>query len=407
MSITVDGAPSLSLLPLAKKQLNSIKALGLPAKTARINGYTIWTYSVDAVDKIRISEPDRPMVSWGINDFPAGPGVLGSGDTAFRATPGPVLHRPTWIAVSAGRSHVLGINSDGSLWAWGDNSNGSLGLGDTVDRLKPANVTSPGAWSAVSAGHYFSLGLKVDGSLWGWGGNYVGDPPINSYTPIQIGTDRWSVISAALNDSFGVRADGTLWNLKMGLGTAVAAATPEQVDGGQWATVSASWGHRLAIKADGTLWAWGLADHPATHGALGLGDTTGRATPTEVGGTWLAAQAAGSHSLGIKTDGTLWAWGFNINGQLGLGDTADRLAPTQVGSDTWVVISGGNTHSLAIRTDNSLWQWGYGEIYEPEQVGDSASWRIISAGYEPFNLATYGWAGRPDSVLVGRIQGAV
>ena len=80
--------------------------------------------------------------------------------------------------------------------------------------------------------------------------------------------------------------------------------------------------HSLLIRSDGTLWAWGWN----YYGQLGLGDTTDRDVPTQVGSatSWVAVSAGWDHSLGLRSDGTLWAWGRNNYGQLGLGDTSDR-----------------------------------------------------------------------------------
>jgi hypothetical protein len=99
-----------------------------------------------------------------------------------------------------------------------------------------------------------------------------------------------------------------------------------------------------------------------TSSQLGLGDTTQRISPVQVGvdTTWQSVSAGGTHTLAIKTDGTLWAWGINNNGQLGLGDTNQRTSPVQVGVDTtWQSVSAGSGHTLAIKTDGTLWAWGY------------------------------------------------
>ena len=65
------------------------------------------------------------------------------------------------------------------------------------------------------------------------------------------------------------------------------------------------------------------------------------------------------HTLALKNDGTLWAWGANDYGQLGLGDTARRLSPAQVGTDAdWEAIAAGDDYSAALKTDSTLWVWG-------------------------------------------------
>ncbi|MDI6642051.1 MAG: hypothetical protein QME68_07060, partial [Elusimicrobiota bacterium] len=70
-------------------------------------------------------------------------------------------------------------------------------------------------------------------------------------------------------------------------------------------------------------------------------------------GTWKSVSCGEYHTIAIKTDGTLWAWGNNSMGQLGLGDNTDRNTPTQVGTDTnWSSVSCGYYHTLAIKTEN-------------------------------------------------------
>ncbi|MCL2679967.1 MAG: hypothetical protein FWF11_00595, partial [Coriobacteriia bacterium] len=78
--------------------------------------------------------------------------------------------------------------------------------------------------------------------------------------------------------------------------------------------------HSLAIKDDGTLWAWGSN----SDGRTGFGLTTGnQTTPLQVGTAtnWTHVSASGTYSLGLRSDGTLWSWGFNGNGTTGLGTT--------------------------------------------------------------------------------------
>ena len=114
--------------------------------------------------------------------------------------------------------------------------------------------------------------------------------------------------------------------------------------------VATGYYHTVAIKTDGTLWSWGYN----SSGELGLsnsGTTTHRSSPVQVGllTDWQHVAAGQMHTYAVKTDGTLWSWGYNNAGQLGLGNTTNRSSPVQVGSLTnWQQVAVGNEHTVAI-----------------------------------------------------------
>ena len=122
--------------------------------------------------------------------------------------------------------------------------------------------------------------------------------------------------------------------------------------------------HTLAVRSDGTLWAWGR-NH---WGQLGNGSTVDSNKPVRVGtdANWDKVAAGLSYSLGIRKDGTLWAWGLNHSGQLGDGTQQSRNAPVKIGTvSTWREVAAGDTHSVALQKDESLWTWGsnaYGQL---------------------------------------------
>ena len=126
---------------------------------------------------------------------------------------------------------------------------------------------------------------------------------------------------------------------------------------GKWASVTSGSFHTLAIKKDGSLWAWGSNGS----GQLGVGDVNDRAKPTRVGkdSDWAAIAGGAGFTVALKKDGSLWGWGYNGNGQLGLGDTKDRHTPTRVGSaKDWAVIAAGANDTLALKKNGSLWACG-------------------------------------------------
>ncbi len=147
-------------------------------------------------------------------------------------------------------------------------------------------------------------------------------------------------------------------------------------------TVAAGTSHTLALKADGTVWAWGFN----LTGQLGDGSTTQRTSPIQVSVLTdvVAIAGGGSHSLAVKRDGTAWAWGDNGSGQLGDGTFTRRLTPVQVSTLTDVVaVAAGDSHSLAIKRDGSVWAWGLnnsGQVGDGSQTSRNVPVQVMAAG---------------------------
>jgi alpha-tubulin suppressor-like RCC1 family protein len=155
--------------------------------------------------------------------------------------------------------------------------------------------------------------------------------------------------------------------------------------------VSAGWNKTVAIKTDGSLWAWGYNGF----GQLGDGTTTDRSVPTRIGANndWTDVSSGGYHTAAIKTDGSLWAWGHNNYGQLGDGTTIDRYVPTRIGTDNgWAAVFAGWNHTVAIKIDGTLWAWGLNEVGQlgdgtttdrnvPTRIGADNDWAAISTDY--------------------------
>jgi alpha-tubulin suppressor-like RCC1 family protein len=130
--------------------------------------------------------------------------------------------------------------------------------------------------------------------------------------------------------------------------------------------ISAGASHSLALKSNGSLWEWGtIVGDPSSAG------TTIADAPIRVGSdtNWVAISAGDTHSLALKSDGSLWAWGDNLWGRLGDGTSTTRGLPVRIGSDAdWVSIAAGYSQSLAQKRDGSVWAWGEDIGRSPEKV---------------------------------------
>ncbi|WP_353050505.1 T9SS type A sorting domain-containing protein [Chryseobacterium sp. ISL-6] len=308
-----------------------------------------------------------------------------------------------WQSASLGLYHSMGLKKDGTLWSWGDNSDGALGDGTTTNRNTPTQVGTAADWVKIVAGVSYSAGIKADGTLWTWGWNYDGQlgdgTKTNRNTPTQVGTATdWVHMATGASHMVALKSDGTLWawgNNKygqLGDGTTVNKTLPIQIGTAtDWLSVTSGGNHTLAIKTDGTLWTWG----DNSKGQLGNGTLTGSTSPIQIGiaTDWAAIDGGRIHSIGLKTDGTLWTWGDNGYGQLGDGTTISKNTPTQVGAtaDWRSVRTGINGSTIAIKTDGTLWTWGYNVLGQlgdgaatnrstPMRVGTSTDWQSIAAG---------------------------
>ncbi len=277
-------------------------------------------------------------------------------------------HATNWASVSAGVNYVVAIKTDGTLWAWGANTNGQLGDGTKIDKSNPVQIGTETNWASVACGQSHTLAIKTDGTLWAWGFNLfgqLGDGSIVTKTsPVQIGTDNhWSSISAGDYFSLAIKTDGTLWSMgynnkgQLGLGNTISTRAPFKIGtSSNWATVSAGSGFAAAIMTDGTLWVWGNN----VNYELGDGTVVNKPSPMQIGSNdWATVSCGYNHVLGIKTDGTLWAWGGNYYYQLGNNNTSPGYSPEKIGSSSnWVTVTASKYQSCAIQTNGAILTWG-------------------------------------------------
>lgn len=390
---------------------------------------------------------DGTLWSWGHNWA----GQLGDGTTNERIFPFQVRGLTGVVAVAVGISHGLAVKSDGTVWGWGSNWAGEVGDGTMTQRTSPVQVRGLAGAVAVAAGYGNSSALKSDGTVWTWGNTGQSSP----VTPTTL-TDVSGIkaIQRAGGLSIALKSDGTVWTwwressgggMWFGVDSIpIAASIPMQVAGITNAVAVTAAAARFAVlRNDGIIWAWGgegnnrgeLGDGSPNvlsvpvqvggtsdaksavvglartfalgagtargwgtngFGELGNGTTTATATPTLVtglaGATAINSAKGGSHSSAIKSDGTLWSWGYNWAGQLGDGTTINRSTPVLVGGLTGVIAAAsGGYHSVAVRSTGAVWAWGanwHGQLGDgtttdrlrPVQVAGLASVASVAAG---------------------------
>ncbi|MGD9732942.1 MAG: DUF1566 domain-containing protein [Desulfamplus sp.] len=310
-------------------------------------------------------------------------GELGNGTETNSSTPVQVIGLTNISAIAAASLHTAALKTDGTVWAWGINGSGQLG-NETTTGSTPVKVTGLANVSAIAAGgsgytgRGHTIALKTDGTVWAWGANEDGQlgngTTTDSYTPVQVsGLTNISAIAAGRHHTIALKTDGTVWAWgwnqygQLGNGTwNNSSLTPVQVTGLTNVSAIATGNyHTIALKTDGTVWAWGANEDGQ------LGNSTWYytiLTPVQVSGlTNVSVIAAGSYyTVAIKTDGTVWAWGSNEYGQLGNGGIIESNTPIQVTGLTNIsAIAAGSYHTVALKTDGTIWAWGdneYGQL---------------------------------------------
>jgi alpha-tubulin suppressor-like RCC1 family protein len=341
-------------------------------------------------------------------------GILGDNSIIQRASPVMTVDAfPDWCDIGPGHlNHTLAIRTNGTIWAWGNGDGGRLGTNDTVTRSSPVKVVGDsGVWTAVSAGGSSSQALRNNGTIWSWGNGFAGKlgsgNTINTSSPVSVvgGFTDWCAVSSGYDFSIALRRNGTAWGWGSGCfnqlgnqstGYGSCRCSPVQVCGGftDWCQVSTGRQHSIGVRTNGTIWGWGYN----TCGRVGDNTVTNRASPVQVCGgftDWCQVSAGLCHSMGVRLDGTVWAWGANGYGQLGNGTTTPSSSPVSVvgGFTDWCQVSAGSRQNLGLRTNGTIWAWGQnsnGQLGDgttsskcsPIQVvGGFTNWTKVRAGH--------------------------
>ena len=260
--------------------------------------------------------------------------------------------------VAAGAGHTIALKYDGTVWAWDYNGNGELGQGNTTTVYSPVQVKSADGSSyltdiiEIAAGSNHNLALAKDGTVWAWGYNGYGQlgngTGATSLLPVKVKTGDGSVdltgvvsIAAGYCNSFAIRKDGTVW----------------------------SWGYNSVLQL-------GVTGGNTTVAQQVLGGASGSQYLTDI----VEVKASKVHTLALKANGTVYAWGNNYDGQLGNGyasNTSESNLPIQVLAGAQGSASGylekvvnidaasetsyyGYGSSIAVTEDKKVYGWGSG-----------------------------------------------
>jgi len=321
--------------------------------------------------------------------------------------------------ISTGATHSVAIDTSSKLYAWGLNSSGQLGLNDLNSRSAPVQIGLSTNYNNISAGSEHTIALDSVGTLYIWGlgtSGQLGDntavtksSPIfinsmslpNTSSPIQVGTSSYTIVSAGNNTSTAISSANKLfvWGLgttgQLGTGVTFSRSSPVQISTNSYNLVNAGGTHTTFVPnySPQILLATGLG----TSGQIGDLNTISRSNPTQIGASittfnspvtvstgnyssyyvssptqvgtssWIAVSAGGAHTLGIKYNNTLYAWGYNANGQLGGSDTINRSSPVQVGTSSWSQVSAGDSHNIILKSDGTINTFGLNTF---GQLGD-------------------------------------
>jgi alpha-tubulin suppressor-like RCC1 family protein len=290
-----------------------------------------------------------------------------------------VLGDHSFIDVTAGASHSLGLKDDGTVWMWGSGGNSQMGNPlDTAQKTSPVLLvgqTVTTTFADICVGDWHTIGVCPDKTIMAWGWNNSGQLGVGDRTerhsPVTVlGNHSAAAVAAGEQHSLILKADGSVWawglnNVgQLGDGSTTSKSSPISVLGGHsFAMIAAAHESSAGLKSDGSLWTWGDGDNYRS----GHGDLAHKSTPTQVIGGHVFRKVAvgdGGFMGAIDDSGRIWMWGVGSAGQLGNNASQQQSIPQVVYGNyaphTFTSIYAGPNFNLATRSDGTLWSWGVG-----------------------------------------------
>ena len=315
-------------------------------------------------------------------------GVCGADQaTAFveKLSPVPGIPRGRAVAVADGWTSMV-LGEDGRVYVWGKNDFGLFGgtdRGPTYVRPQPTAVAALERVIGIAAFEYGGAALRDDGTVWMWGEDSEGllatgaltksgQSGQHQYTPRRVaGLEGVTQIAGGSKHMLALKADGTVWvwgankSSQLGLGDTDPRASPTKIPSLAGVTrIHAGLEMSAARQADGSWLVWGSAPsaQPPTRDAFGgvLNDMPPVRTPSLLPGLLRDASDVAVGAVAFR-DGTVRTWGGNSFGTLGTGGSVDAVAPrgVLVRSLSGIVrVWAGVNRVLALKSDGTLYLWG-------------------------------------------------
>lgn len=263
--------------------------------------------------------------AWGSDAY----GQLGDGIVAqplINPIPKPIISGV--VDIRTGTRHTIALKADGTLLTWGSDEYGQLGdglVGVPLENPLPKLVNIDNVKS-ISAGAHNTFVIKNDGTVWVWGANKYG----------QLG---------------------------LGFVSFAGEGSPYQLNLSDVVQISGTGNTTYAIRANGEFYSWGSDEYGQ------LGDGLFNNPEIQVSPLFIMNDVSllykssklSDHTIIQKNDGTQRAWGNNFYGNYGSGSSQPRATaiPQSTGVSGFIQLSNGFRVSGGIKEDGSLWTWGY------------------------------------------------